>query len=93
LPSSLFSLELGGKSPSIIFPDTDLQLAARKAINGVFFDSWQVSAAGKRIFVQKDIYKDFVSELTQVNARMTTGNPLDHKIMLGPVVSLEQLTE
>jgi acyl-CoA reductase-like NAD-dependent aldehyde dehydrogenase len=84
------SLELGGKSPNIIFPDTDLQLAARNAMNGVFFNSGQVCAAGTRIFVQKDIYKDFVSELTQMSARMTTGNPLDPKTKLGPVVSKEQ---
>jgi acyl-CoA reductase-like NAD-dependent aldehyde dehydrogenase len=84
------SLELGGKSQILFSPDTDLQLAARNAMNGVFFNSGQVCAAGTRIFVQKDIYKDFVSELTQMSARMTTGNPLDPKTKLGPVVSKEQ---
>ena len=84
------SLELGGKSPNIIFPDTDLQIAARQAMNGVFFNSGQVCAAGTRIFVQQDIYKDFVSELTKLSEGMNPGNPLDPKTRLGPVVSQEQ---
>jgi acyl-CoA reductase-like NAD-dependent aldehyde dehydrogenase len=84
------SLELGGKSPNIFFPDVDLKMAARNAMNGVFFNSGQVCAAGTRIFVQRDIYDEFVSELTKVSAGMLPGNPLDPKTRLGPVVSREQ---
>jgi len=84
------SLELGGKSPNIIFPDFDMKLAARNAMNGVFFNSGQVCAAGTRIFVQRDVYDEFVTELTKVSAGMLPGNPLDPKTRLGPVVSREQ---
>jgi acyl-CoA reductase-like NAD-dependent aldehyde dehydrogenase len=84
------SLELGGKSPNIIFPDFDMKLAARNAMNGVFFNSGQVCAAGTRIFVQRDVYDEFVTELTNVSAGMLPGNPLDPKTRLGPVVSREQ---
>jgi aldehyde dehydrogenase (NAD+) len=59
------SLELGGKSPNIIFPDADMGQAVRNAMNGVFYNSGQVCAAGTRIFVQRDIYENFVGELTK----------------------------
>src|SRR6202044_2293949 len=73
------SLELGGKSPNIIFPDADMAQAVPTSMNGVFFNSGQVCAAGTRIFVQQDIYKDFVAELTRMSEGMTPGNPLDPK--------------
>jgi len=84
------SLELGGKSPNIIFPDVDMKYAVRNAMNGVFYNSGQVCAAGTRIFVQRDIYDTFVDELTKASEGMTLGNPLDPKTKLGPVVSREQ---
>lgn len=84
------SLELGGKSPNIVFPDADQPLAVRNAMNGVFYNSGQVCAAGTRIFVQRDIYDHFVADLTSMSERMTLGDPLDPKTRLGPVVSREQ---
>jgi acyl-CoA reductase-like NAD-dependent aldehyde dehydrogenase len=84
------SLELGGKSPNIFFHGVDIAQAARNAMNGVFFNSGQVCAAGTRIFVQRDIYDEFLGELTKVSAGMVPGNPLDPKTRLGPVVSREQ---
>jgi len=84
------SLELGGKSPNIIFPDVEMKYAVRNAMNGVFYNSGQVCAAGTRIFVQRDIYDNFVEELTKASESMTLGNPLDPKTKLGPVVSREQ---
>jgi delta 1-pyrroline-5-carboxylate dehydrogenase len=84
------SLELGGKSPNIVFPDADQPLAVRNAMNGVFYNSGQVCAAGTRIFVQRDIYDNFVADLTTASERMTLGDPLDPKTRLGPVVSREQ---
>ena len=62
------SLELGGKSPNIIFPDADMGLAVRNAMNGVFYNSGQVCAAGTRIFVQQDIYDNFVDQLAKASA-------------------------
>ena len=67
------SLELGGKSPNIVFPDADQPLAVRNAMNGVFYNSGQVCAAGTRIFVQRDIYDNFVADLTTASERMTLG--------------------
>ncbi|HZP44388.1 MAG TPA: aldehyde dehydrogenase family protein [Candidatus Binataceae bacterium] len=84
------SLELGGKSPNIVFPDADLASAVKNAMTGVFYNSGQVCAAGTRIFVQRDIYDNFVADLTAASERMTPGNPLDPQTRLGPVVSREQ---
>src|SRR5277367_1399050 len=58
------SLELGGKSPNIIFPDADLKEAVPTSMMGVFFNSGQVCCAGTRIFVQRDMYDEFVDKLT-----------------------------
>jgi len=77
------SLELGGRSPNIVFPDADQPLAVRNAMNGVFYNSGQVCAAGTRIFVQRDIYDNFVADLTSMSERMTLGDPLDPKTRLG----------
>ncbi len=84
------SLELGGKSPNVILPDADLEQAVPTAMNGVFFNSGQVCAAGTRIFVQREMYDKFVDQFAKASERMTVGNPLDPKTRLGPLVSREQ---
>ncbi|MGZ6227182.1 MAG: aldehyde dehydrogenase family protein [Candidatus Binataceae bacterium] len=84
------SLELGGKSPNIIFPDADMEQAVPNAMMGVFFNSGQVCCAGTRIFVQKDVYDKFNDSLAKFSAGMTMGDGLDPKTMMGPLVSKEQ---
>jgi aldehyde dehydrogenase (NAD+) len=84
------SLELGGKSPNIIFPDADLAQAIPTSMMGVFFNSGQVCCAGTRIFVQKDMYDNVVDQLTTFSKGMAYGDPLDPKTVMGPVVSKEQ---
>jgi aldehyde dehydrogenase (NAD+)/phenylacetaldehyde dehydrogenase len=84
------SLELGGKSPNIIFPDADMEQAVPNSMMGVFFNSGQVCCAGTRIFVQKDVYDKFNDSLTKFSAGMTMGDGLDPKTMMGPLVSKEQ---
>ncbi|MBF6569004.1 MAG: aldehyde dehydrogenase family protein [Candidatus Binataceae bacterium] len=84
------SLELGGKSPNIIFPDAEMEAAVPNAMMGVFYNSGQVCCAGTRIFVQRDIYDKFVDQLTKYTEGMTMGDPLDPKTKMGPVVSKEQ---
>ncbi len=84
------SLELGGKSPNIIFPDAEMEAAVPNAMMGVFYNSGQVCAAGTRIFVQRDIYDKFVDQLTKFTEGMTMGDPLDPKTKMGPLVSKEQ---
>jgi acyl-CoA reductase-like NAD-dependent aldehyde dehydrogenase len=84
------SLELGGKSPNIIFPDADLNKAIPNAMNGVFFNSGQVCVAGTRIFVQNEMYDNFLDQFAKATERMTVGDPFDPKTRLGPLVSKEQ---
>jgi acyl-CoA reductase-like NAD-dependent aldehyde dehydrogenase len=84
------SLELGGKSPNIIFPDADMEQAVPNAMMGVFYNSGQVCVAGTRIFVQKDIYDKFAENLTKFTESMTVGDPLDPNTKMGPLVSKEQ---
>jgi acyl-CoA reductase-like NAD-dependent aldehyde dehydrogenase len=84
------SLELGGKSPNIIFRDSDLDAAVQSATRGVFFNSGQVCTAGTRIFIEQPVYDEFVERLIEHSKTMTVGNPLDEKTRLGPVVSKEQ---
>jgi len=84
------SLELGGKSPNIVFPDADMEQAVPNAMMGVFYNSGQVCAAGTRIFVQKGIYDKFADNLTKFTESMTMGDPLNPKTKMGPLVSKEQ---
>jgi acyl-CoA reductase-like NAD-dependent aldehyde dehydrogenase len=84
------SLELGGKSPNIVFTDADLASAVPTSMMGVFYNTGQVCAAGTRIFVQQDKYDEFVDQLTKFSASMTVGDPLDPATKMGPVVSKEQ---
>jgi aldehyde dehydrogenase (NAD+) len=84
------SLELGGKSPNIIFPDADLKEAVPNSMMGVFFNSGQVCCAGTRIFVQRDMYDQFCDQLTTFSKGVSYGDPLDPKTVMGPVVSKEQ---
>lgn len=84
------SLELGGKSPNIIFPDSDLQQAARGSMLGIFLNQGQVCAAGSRIFVQQGIYEQFIDQLCKAAEAMKMGPPLDPGTRLGPLVSREQ---
>ena len=73
------SLELGGKSPNIIFPDADLEKAIPNAMNGVFYNSGQVCVAGTRIFVQNEMYDNFLDQFAKATERMTIGDPLRSK--------------
>ena len=84
------SLELGGKSPNIIFPDADMQAAARSSMLGIFMTQGQVCAAGSRVLVQQGIYDQFVDALSKASEAMKIGAPLDPSTRIGPVVSREQ---
>lgn len=85
------SLELGGKSPNIVFSDADLKRAAKGSMLGVFLNSGQVCTAGTRILVEKSIADEFVSSLVNATEGMKLGHPLDEDTGMGPVVSEEQL--
>jgi acyl-CoA reductase-like NAD-dependent aldehyde dehydrogenase len=85
------TLELGGKSPNIIFPDADLRWAVRGALTAIYFNSGQICTAGSRLFVHRDIYDETVSKLAEGAEAMRVGVGMDAATEIGPVISNEQL--
>jgi aldehyde dehydrogenase (NAD+) len=85
------SMELGGKSPDIVFADADLDAAVPGAAMAVFQNSGQICSAGTRLFVQRPIYEEFVQRVAAFAKTLRVGDPLDPDTQLGPVVSAEQL--
>ena len=86
------TLELGGKSPHVIFADADLDRALPPVGMGAFALSGQACAAGTRLFLQDTVYDDFVSRLVEFTRGMTIGDPLEPTTFLGPLISEAQLT-
>ncbi|MDQ2714777.1 MAG: aldehyde dehydrogenase family protein [Chloroflexota bacterium] len=85
------TLELGGKSPNIIFPDADLKFAVPGALGAIFFNQGQVCTAGSRLFVHKSIYDQVLSGVSDFAGKMKMGPGIDPATDLGPLVSQEQL--
>lgn len=85
------AVELGGKSPDIIFADADLDRAVPGAGMGCFNNSGQICYAGSRIFVQRSIYDGFVERLAAFSRTIKVGDGLDPATQLGPLVSARQL--
>ena len=86
------SLELGGKSPDIVFADADLDAAVPGAGMAVFANSGQICSAGTRLFVERKVYDEFVSRVAEFGKGLRVGNGLDPETQIGPLVSQEQLT-
>lgn len=86
----LTTLELGGKSPLLIFDDSDLENAVSAAMMANFYSAGQVCTNGTRVFVQKGIREAFLSRLLERTAAMTLGDPLDPETHMGPLVSKAQ---
>jgi len=86
-----FSMELGGKSPFVIFDDADLARALDAAIFMIFSNNGERCTAGSRILVQESIYADFVSRFTERAKRISVGDPLDEATIVGPMISPEHL--
>jgi len=84
------SLELGGKSPHIIFESADLEQAAHWAIFGITWNSGQDCTAGSRLYVQDTIYDKFIALLVQKAKEFVVGDPFDEKTAGGPVISKAQ---
>jgi len=84
------SLELGGKSPNIIFADCDLDHAVEAAHQGLFFNSGQVCCAGSRIYVEESIYDEFVIKSVERAKKRTVGDPYQAGVEQGPQVDKEQ---
>ncbi len=81
------TLELGGKSPNIVFADADLDAAVKGAYNGIFYGKGEVCAAGSRLFVEKRAHDELVEKLVERTKRLAPGDPLDPKTRLGALVS------
>lgn len=81
------SLELGGKSPNIVFPDANLSYAANGACAGIFYNKGEVCAAGSRLFVHKSVHDEFLETLTGKMSKYAPGDPLDDNTRLGPQVT------
>ena len=84
------SLELGGKSPNIVFADSDVDSAVAGAMTGIFFNQGEVCCAGSRLFLEKSIHEEFVEKLSNKAANMRVGNPEDTGTQMGAQVSKEQ---
>jgi 5-carboxymethyl-2-hydroxymuconic-semialdehyde dehydrogenase len=82
-----FSMELGGKSPFVIFDDADLDRALDASIFMIFSNNGERCTAGSRILVQQSIYADFVARFVERAKRITVGDPLDEKTTIGPMIS------
>ncbi|MGR3813842.1 MAG: betaine-aldehyde dehydrogenase [Cognatishimia activa] len=85
------TMELGGKSPLIIFDDADIENAVGGAINGNFYSSGQVCSNGTRVFVHKNVKETFLKRLSERLEGAVLGNPLDEAVNFGPMVSERQL--
>ncbi len=85
------TLELGGKSPNIVFADADLDAAVRGAGNAIFYNKGEVCTAGSRLFVEDALHDTFLDKLSAFTAKLPQGDPLDPKTRLGPQVSEAQM--
>lgn len=84
------SLELGGKSPNIVFADADLEAALKGAFMGIFFCQGEICSAGSRLFVEEPIYDEFVARFADMARAVRLGHGLDPETKMGPLVSQAQ---
>ncbi|XP_062149174.1 aldehyde dehydrogenase family 2 member C4-like [Alnus glutinosa] len=84
------SLELGGKSPLIIFDDADVDIAAQLALTGILFNKGEVCVASSRVYVQEGIYDQVVKKLVENAKAWVVGDPFDPKVQQGPQVDKKQ---
>ncbi|PAF42280.1 aldehyde dehydrogenase [Helicobacter sp. 11S03491-1] len=86
------SLELGGKAPAIVMKDADITEAIKHIKNSRIINTGQVCNCAERVYVQKDIYQEFVDKMTQAISKVTYGNPLKQSnVDMGPLVSQSSL--
>jgi len=88
-----FSMELGGKSPFVIFDDADFERALDAAVFMIFSNNGERCTAGSRILVQRSIYARFVERFAERARRITVGDPLDEKTIVGPMISPAHLAK
>jgi phenylacetaldehyde dehydrogenase len=86
------SLELGGKSPAILFPDADLERAIPGAASAIFFNHGQCCCAGSRLYAHKNIFDKVVEGVSNIAAKIHVGSGFDPATEMGPLVSEEQFS-
>ena len=84
------SMELGGKSPNVVFADADLDAAAKGAINAIFYGKGELCSAGSRLLVEASIHDALLEKVAERAKKMAPGDPLDPKTRLGSLVSEKQ---
>jgi acyl-CoA reductase-like NAD-dependent aldehyde dehydrogenase len=84
------SMELGGKSPNVVFADADLEAAAKGAINGIFYGKGELCSAGSRLLVEESAHDALMEKIVERARKMAPGDPLDPKTRLGSLVSEKQ---
>lgn len=84
------TLELGGKSPNVVFEDANIEQAIRGALFGIYFNQGQCCTAGSRLFVQESIYDEFVEKFLDKIKSIQMGDPTQPTTQIGPIVSQEQ---
>lgn len=85
------TLELGGKSPHIIFDDANIEVAVQNVITGIFYNSGEVCCAGSRLYIQEGIYEEFVKRFVAAAEAVKVGNPFDDEVLQGAQNSQNQL--
>ncbi len=83
------TLELGGKSPIIVFDDADLDSAVNATLVANFYSAGEVCSNGTRVFVQRGLYETFVAKLGPRTEALKMGDPFDPEVMVGPLISRE----
>ena len=84
------SMELGGKSPNVVFADADLDAAARGAINAIFYGKGELCSAGSRLLVEESVHDALLEKVSERAKKMLPADPLDPKTRLGSLVSEKQ---
>ncbi|MGY8689019.1 MAG: aldehyde dehydrogenase family protein, partial [Verrucomicrobiales bacterium] len=84
------SLELGGKSPNIVFADADLEAALKGVFMGIFFCQGEICSAGSRLFIERTIYDEFIARFAEMARSIKLGHGLDAETKMGPLVSKAQ---
>ncbi|MDC0045478.1 aldehyde dehydrogenase family protein, partial [Pelagibacteraceae bacterium] len=92
-PDRKLTMELGGKSPFIVFEDADLDSAVEGIVDAIWFNQGQVCCAGSRLLIQESIEKLFIKKLKRRMEKLRVGNPLDKSIDIGAIVAPTQLQQ
>jgi aldehyde dehydrogenase (NAD+) len=85
------TLELGGKSPFIVFPDADLETAVDAVAAGIYYSAGEICDALSRALVHEDVYDEFLDRFVETSESYVLGDPLDEETTMGPLTTAEQL--